>query len=210
VPRVRRLFVVLLATSVTGIACANVLGIEDRFYNGGPGDASTDEAAQPSSPPDAGVDAESVQGPCPEKMVHVAGTFCIDAFEVTQREYGKFLEAMAGDASTQIAECAGNTTFAPGTCQNFRFDVGTDYPMACIDWCDANAYCAWKGKRLCGLTDGGAVPHDQNLYNTTSDQWFAACSRQADGFHKYPYGSSYDASAAYPSAQLGSARTPAR
>jgi formylglycine-generating enzyme len=187
-------------------ACANVLGIEDRFFNA---DAlSAPDAPQQSDSGDSGPPTEAGEeegGPCLPKMVSV-GPFCIDATEVSQREYAAFLAAMSmngdagGDAGAgignQIAECATtNTSFSPGpTCTPFSFNPASDYPMACIDWCDAFAYCAWQGKRLCGLVDGGSVPHEQNLFATTSDQWFAACSRNADGFHKYPYGNDYDGS----------------
>ena len=61
--------------------------------------------------------------------------------------------------------------------------------MAGVDWCDAYAFCAWAGKRLCGRIGGGSgVPSDFN--DATKSQWYAACISEAAG-NVYPYGNSY-------------------
>jgi len=186
------LLAVVLATTS---ACAGLIGIEERFFEpvvgdeGGVPDATTDTTSDSFEPPvDAGPDAA-----CPMGMV-LAGTFCIDATEVTQKAYAIFLSATNGDAGGQIAQCAPNTTFAPAAGCALGFDLNSNKPMACIDWCDAHAYCAWAGKRLCGDVKGGPLQTDASpdLAITTSDQWFAACSRNADGLHTYPYGNDYD------------------
>lgn len=186
------IFATVLATTS---ACAGLLGIEDRFFEASTGDEGGTDANVESSSEASNLDAAgdaAADGPCPSSMI-LAKDFCIDRTEVTQRAYQTFLEATKGDASNQIAQCSTNTTFSPpGSCTPFAFDGQSERPMACIDWCDAVAYCAWAGKRLCGLADGGTIPADASLYESNSDQWFAACSEH--GIRQYPYGSQYDGS----------------
>jgi formylglycine-generating enzyme required for sulfatase activity len=58
-----------------------------------------------------------------------------------------------------------------------------------VDWCDAKAYCAWAGKRLCGKIGGGAnAPAD--FANAAKSEWFTACSHA--GAYKFPYGAQGD------------------
>ena len=65
-------------------------------------------------------------------------------------------------------------------------------PQVCVDWCDAYAYCAGVGKRLCGKIGGGT-----NLYadyaNASLSQWYNACS--SNGANTYPYVGTYQAAA---------------
>jgi sulfatase modifying factor 1 len=173
-------------------ACASLLDIEDRFVDSI--DASTPPLDAPSdSPPDAPKPDASE---CPHDMVLVPAPspFCIDATEVTQRAYASFL--VSGDAGAQVPACAWNTDLqASTTCKPFTFNPLSDYPMVCIDWCDAYAYCASVGRRLCGAVGGGGLDAAADLANTQSDQWFSACSHGGDGKHAYPYGNDYDGSA---------------
>lgn len=71
--------------------------------------------------------------------------------------------------------------------------------MWAVDWCDARAYCAWAGKRLCGRIDGGAVPAAVRS-SALADEWYRACS--AAGTRAFPYGDTYN-----PQACNGPART---
>lgn len=156
-------------------------------------DAPSDGPAE--GPTDASSDGAD-GGPCSGKagpaMVAV-GNFCIDSTEVTNEQYAAFLAALAGGAAvTQPAAlCAWNTDLQPSptSCPSPRVDalVNPDLPVACVDWCDAYAYCAWAGKRLCGKIGGGGV--DFATPTSLQGQWMTACS--ANGTRVYPYGDSY-------------------
>jgi formylglycine-generating enzyme required for sulfatase activity len=152
----------------------------------GPSDADPDTDAADATP---GQDGSS--GDCPgtagPKGVRV-GSYCIDATEVTGAQYNLFLAAAAtGGAPTQPSFCAWNTSFEP--CVEGA-NKPPELPATCIDWCDAWAFCAWAGKRLCGRIGGGSAPFT-STQSPTVDQWYAACS--ASGTRAYPYGSTFDA-----------------
>jgi formylglycine-generating enzyme required for sulfatase activity len=195
--RLRR--VVLFAAVLLPTACAGLLGIEDRFVDA---DGSTPDAPPNDSPvvdvhADADAAGPDAEAGCPSGMVQIPAPspFCIDATEVTQRAYASFL---AGDAGPQIAACVWNADYkASPSCKPFTFDNNSNLPMVCVDWCDAYAYCAWAGKRLCGAVGGGGVDAATKpaQENTNADQWYFACTKGSDGKHTYPYGSEYDGSA---------------
>ena len=129
------------------------------------------------------------EGGCPgtsgSPMVSV-GAFCIDSTEVTQAEYGQFLEA-GTTPDAQTALCAWNTSYTP-TGQWPPTGATLDVPVTSVNWCDAHAFCAWAGKRMCGQIGGGPVaPSDDN--DAGLSQWFYACSH--NGQFVYPYGNTY-------------------
>lgn len=139
---------------------------------------------------------------CPDDMVHAQHpdfpdvSFCIDETEVTQAAYVAFLLDVGDVGGTvQPPECAFNTeltrTGAGSNCPSFT--TANDLPVNCVDWCDAYAYCAWAGKRLCGaLGDGGPLDFSASV---TNDEWHFACT---GGFQKaYPYGDSGQICACY-------------
>jgi formylglycine-generating enzyme required for sulfatase activity len=115
------------------------------------------------------------------------GTYCIDSTEVTNAQYAAFLLAKNGDTSGQPAVCSWNNSYADfgdaGGCADPSVNdpvARGQYPVQCVDWCDANAFCAWAGKQLCG----GFVANDPG-----NSGWGNACS--SDGKFTYPYGSTY-------------------
>jgi formylglycine-generating enzyme len=193
----------LLAAALLCLAaCATVAGIdgleigECKGGNCAPeagrgADAPTtgEDGAAPPSEAGGGFDGSAL--PCPgtqgPEMVRVgtaANNFCIDSTEVTIGQYSAFTTATDGDAGGQPPECAWNTSYAAGA-----GGPTDDLPIAGIDWCDARAFCAWAGKRLCGKQQGdkavGPV-READLGDFNTNEWLMACSNV--GQLRYPYG----------------------
>jgi sulfatase modifying factor 1 len=167
---------------VLGSLLLTSCSLRDLEYleNAGP-DGGTSDVASSDSP---AMDSAG----CAPGMVRV-DSFCIDATEVTERDYTAFLDAKKGDTSGQIDVCKSNTSFQPDP---LFFPKNPILPVRAIDWCDAFAYCAWAGKRLCGKIGGGAVSK-LSADDPELDQWYRACS--AAGTRIYPYGNTYDPTA---------------
>jgi formylglycine-generating enzyme len=156
----------------------------------GKGDGASGTAGKGGG--DGGLDASADAGGCPSgrgpTMVDLGG-FCIDSTEVTESQYAAFITAKGSDTSGQPTSCAWNTSYAPrtsGGCTPTSFDptARPNHPVKCVDWCDAYAYCAWAGKRLCGRVTGGPLTPGSAL-----GAWQAACS--SEGTRTYPYGNNY-------------------
>jgi formylglycine-generating enzyme required for sulfatase activity len=187
----------LAATALAGGACAALVGVEDVQYGGEPADAGGETSEGAAS--DAGLDGgdSSLDGAdareasrCPGKagplMVDI-GPFCIDSTEVTVGHYRAFL-LDSPSTSLQPPFCDWNS-YTPDPWPQ----APNTLPVSGVTWCDAYAYCAWAGKRLCGAIDGGSVVFtDQTETDPNGDQWYRACSH---GAHAYPYGDTYDPSA---------------
>ena len=177
----------------SGASCGLVTGIGDLSREGDAVDASAEgapvdgarsdveDALRTDGPPlDAGVDAvcPGTAGPAAVRV----GAFCIDSTEVTHKDYSVFLARSTAPADAGPLVCASKTTHAPSGAA-----ATPTSPQTFVDWCDAYAYCAWAGKRLCGSVAGGP---SGSLVDSTN-QWFTACSHTADGNHTFPYGSAF-------------------
>jgi formylglycine-generating enzyme len=191
------------ATELPGDAGATSLGgkagASTRAEGGdGAGLAGETSAGQPSVLDAAGAAAggaplgSTASLRCPdlrgEKLV-LAGEHCIDENEVTAAHYQAFVDEEPS-LDAQPLECLGNLSFANGC----KFAEPAKQPVRCVDWCDAHAYCASVGKRLCGSINGGATPYDAPP-DSLEDQWYSACSH--GGQRAYPYGGEYDAQACW-------------
>lgn len=126
-------------------------------------------------------------------MAADAGTYLIDVTEVTRAQYYAWLYTYPATAG-QESYCTWNTDFTP----DYQCMAGTDvcqgsgcdnYPVPCVNWCDAYAYCRAVGKRLCGHMGGGHNP-SLGYGDTTQSQWFNACASGAT-HNAYPYGNNY-------------------
>jgi formylglycine-generating enzyme required for sulfatase activity len=115
-----------------------------------------------------------------------AGSFCIDSTEVTRADYQAFVDAEPS-LSLQPACCSWNTSYykPPAT----PLPGPDDVPAVFVNWCDAAAYCAWAGKRLCGKIGGGSLTGPESV-DPMASQWLYACTQ--GGLKKFPYGSSAD------------------
>ncbi len=132
---------------------------------------------------------------CPPSMVAIPTPlsdgipYCVDVTEVTNAKYATFLSADAG-LSNQPAECAWNDDFSPPNFDKIA-TANPELPVVNVDWCDAWAYCASVGKRLCGKLGGGGHPF--TLPQSATSEWYVACSKA--GTKTYVYGSTHDPNA---------------
>lgn len=106
------------------------------------------DAARPDVGTDVGMDAGPTCGPPLGTLVAltVPHPFRMEATEVTREAYARFVA------------CNGTPMCAHGSpCTPEAGDPQT--PMVCVTPCEARAYCAWAGRRLC-----------------TEDEWSATCA----------------------------------
>ncbi|CAN5910055.1 hypothetical protein BH11MYX4_BH11MYX4_00370 [soil metagenome] len=149
-------------------------------------DGGVEDGGGPDASPDGPLACPTGHGPM--VIVDAGGLlFCIDATEVRNDEYAKFVTITDGgkidsgfDAGVP-SSCAFNTTYAR---VGAKASDPADHPAAGMDWCDAYAYCHWAGKRLCGK---------QVANDASTGEWYAACTK--GGVQPVPYGAAYDASA---------------
>jgi formylglycine-generating enzyme required for sulfatase activity len=122
--------------------------------------------------------------------------YCMDATEVTNAQYAEFLAAGIS-TSEGLPECGSQLVpfFTHVPFYGWPPAPGTEnHPIHVADWCDAYAYCAWAGKRLCGRIGGGVNQLD-DYADATKSEWYNACS--AGGTRMYPYGDAWVADACH-------------
>jgi formylglycine-generating enzyme required for sulfatase activity len=167
-------------------------GADGPFDTVSLGDGGGDTTEGDSGAGDGGapLPCTATRGATQIRVSQGATTFCIDATEVTRAQYDAFLTA-GSNVAAQPAACARNTSFVPVA--SWPYNASTaNMPVVGVDWCDARAYCAWAGKRLCGRIGGGVLTVAE-LADPTKSEWYNACSR--GGLLAYPYGNAFDASA---------------
>jgi hypothetical protein len=82
----------------------------------------------------------------PKQVAYIG--ILVDQTEVTREQYGSFVVSGATALVNQVPECTTNSSFAEVS----QTDPDLQRP-ANVDWCDAYAYCAAAGRRLCEITE---------------------------------------------------------
>jgi formylglycine-generating enzyme required for sulfatase activity len=195
--RLRALIVVMVGALGLGTACTLLVSTSSLSGEAAPSDGGSEAPSLDSASEGAAPDVVEA-GPsnnCPGvhggPMVRVGfdggPSFCIDATEVTNGDYAAFLASSPTTAGLPAA-CSSKTSFLPTNAWP-PGAANAKRPVVWVDWCDAYAFCAWAGKRLCGRIGGGSADpakHD----DPTENQSYFACS--GGGAHAYPYGDAYD------------------
>jgi hypothetical protein len=158
---------------------------------GGPDTSPGSDAFSVGDSSMADVGCPGTAGPSSVRIAQEAGpSYCIDSTEVTNADYAIFLgSGFSLAASATPAMCvsdAGPLSLTPSAGWPSAFP---SLPVHNVSWCQAYAYCAWAGKRLCGEIGGGSLPRT-DFANAALSQWFNACS--AGGALAYPYGNTFD------------------
>lgn len=162
------------------------------------------------APPTESPDAAAPPAPCPAgrgpSMVRIpmaeGRTACIDSTEVTRDQYAAFLgDSSAHGAGSRVDGC-GTAPYRddpdpscvtdPVVCKN---DCGR-HPQVCVTHCNAQAFCKWAGKKLCGILGGGPTTAE-SLGDARVSSWVSACGggSHATGApaREYAYGRDFDA-----------------
>lgn len=162
-----------------GLTGDDASGVDQLVDDVAAGDASTAEAA---------VDA----APFPEMVVvdFSSKPFRIDREEVTAADWSAFVAGAADAGYLATPGCAykndSNGRRGPLDACLAGHGFAPNEPISCIDWCDADAYCRWRGKRLCGAIGGGPNGTDGES-NAALSQWTQACIGGNFGADQYPY-----------------------
>jgi sulfatase modifying factor 1 len=111
-------------------------------------------------------------------MVLVNNAYWMDSTEVSWWQYKMWLAT--NPVPVQPPECSWNTDFTA----LYNNDLLLNRPVKGVDWCDAYAFCASAGRRLCGAISGGATAVAD--VNTITAEFYNACtsggvSKVADG-----------------------------
>lgn len=118
-----------------------------------------------------------VRGPTMIEVTDATPPYYIDSTEVTVAQYKTFI-ATNPPTTGQRAACAWNKSYAPDTPYG-----GATTGVVSVDFCDADAYCTWAGKQLCGAIGGGTlkgtdstVDPNPDVVNIAKSQWYLACA----------------------------------
>jgi sulfatase modifying factor 1 len=167
-----------------------------------PFDAPNDVRADATDATDATADGPTTDDAgCPNgggpSMVHLPWG-CIDSTEVTHGQYKQFVTAtQQGYTPPTPPRCGWNTGYLLSTA-SYCIGQPDDFPVNCINWCKAYAFCQWAGKHLCGGLDGGALSFDVDEAGATSNRqdvdpnfsaWELACTNSATT--TFPYGNTF-------------------
>jgi formylglycine-generating enzyme required for sulfatase activity len=151
--------VIALAT----VRCASYGSQEEPTPTFVPSDDGSPPDVREADPPDAGpavLDAASC-------AVRVA-SMCIDPTEVTIAEFRGFVTAVGPSVLDAGAPCSATTLRGLGVAPNEKL------PISEVTFCEARAFCLWKGKHLCGRFNGGTLASNET--GTQNSVWYNACT----------------------------------
>jgi sulfatase modifying factor 1 len=166
------------ASPAAEAASVDVLSVEDTHVDVDSPDVTIDVAVDRTAPPTC----PGIHGPAMVRVAPAGASYCVDTTEVTVAQYALFLTAPVASLPTPPPYCSWNTNYAP----NPTTTRPDEAPVVNIDFCDAVAFCAWSGKRLCGAVGGGNAPYGTSP--SLDSEWSRACTR--DKTRAYPYGNS--------------------
>lgn len=178
-------------SSGTGDAGTGGMGAGGGGSGGSPALCAGERYVGPSDP-DCGA---AMGGPMRQIPLPAGGTMCIDKTEVTVGAYQAFLASAdkpsLPTSDPAYARCSAKQTHDAACMTEPCQGSACDLPQTCIDQCDAKAFCAWAGKRLCGAI--GTTPLAiAEVNDPTKNQWMNACN---SGGRDWPYGPTYDGQA---------------
>lgn len=139
--------------------------------------SSTDAGAESGLPPGVTLRDGCPVGRGPE-MANL-GSYCIDRTEVARAAFNAFLAD--GTKPEWPANCGTPAYPAPQSDH-------TDHPMTGVTFCEAQVFCRWAGKRLCGARKGPSLDLASAL--TATSMWTYACW-SGESSKPFPYGETY-------------------
>jgi len=165
-----------------------IAGVDASAIEAGDDRASPADAEPEDASADASDDATRCRGDSGPTSVAIPGaTYCIDSTEVTGRDYKRFLSSIADTDGGVVWSTACGWKTSPTGVVGGGAIAGENEPVRNVDWCDAWAYCAWAGKRLCGdRSKGGGTLNVLSADDPLVGEWVNACTR--GGERAYPYG----------------------
>jgi len=175
------------ASGGTGGALGGAGGSGGTDAGGTGGSVTTDggDGEADAPPPTACQCGDPSCGTCPLTKPVAAGGYGIHPTEVTNEAYAEFL-VYQPNPKLQTGPCTWNTSYTPSGDWPV---TNSKLPVVGVDWCDAQAYCTWARRRLCGRIGGGPNA-TADFADGTKSQWYNACS--VGGSRAFPYGVTYN------------------
>jgi sulfatase modifying factor 1 len=187
----------------------------DTTSNGGDAPGSSTDSSSSSSSGGGGGAVDPCLAPIDGSFIQdgvlVAGNssdqdyaFCIDKAEVTHESYRAFYDDVVATGFDLAAvydakdACASWKDPSPEalvpalinmSATTWANTTNPDLPIMEVDFCDAAAYCAWSGKRLCGGINGSEIAYKQQQ---PRNEWYLACSHNGERRYTYNADGEYD------------------